>query len=63
MKGKNKFWYSFLGLLFCSIVSAQRTLTFEDCINIAVENNLTLKNSKISEKIANYQLNNSSTHH
>lgn len=61
MKGKNKFWYSLLGLLFCSIVSAQRTLTFEDCINIAVKNNLTLKSSRISEQIANYQLANSKT--
>ncbi|WP_428071082.1 TolC family protein [Chryseobacterium gambrini] len=61
MKEYLKFWYSLLGLLFCSTVSSQKLLTFEDCISIALENNLVLKNAHVNEQIAAYQLSNSKT--
>lgn len=50
-----------LSLFFICKIYGQRMLTFEDCLNIAFENNLSLKNTKISEKIAVYQLTNSKT--
>lgn len=51
----------FLLLLFFVSIYGQKALTFENCLDIAFENNLSLKNAKISEKIANYQLTNSKT--
>ena len=51
----------FLSLLFFVSIYGQKALTFENCLDIAFENNLSLKNAKISEKIVNYQLTNSKT--
>ena len=51
----------FLSFLFFVCIFGQKALTFENCLDIAFENNLSLKNAKISEKIATYQLINSKT--
>jgi outer membrane protein TolC len=51
----------FLLLLFFACIYGQKSLTFENCLDIAFENNLSVKNAKISEKIATYQLTNSKT--
>lgn len=60
MKNCSKILQFFL-LLFFVCIYGQKALTFENCLDIAFENNLSLKNAKISEKIANYQLTNSKT--
>lgn len=52
--------FAFLFIFACNVY-CQKVLSFEDCLNIAFENNLSLKNANISEQISNYQLTNSKT--
>lgn len=49
----------FISFIFPS--KAQTSLTFEKCIEIAFENNLSIKNAEISEEISKYQYNGSLT--
>lgn len=51
----------FLSFLFFVCINGQKGLTFENCLDIAFENNLSLKNAKIAQKIATYQLTSSKT--
>lgn len=61
MRTCTKLFQLVFSLFFICKIYGQRMLTFEDCLNIAFENNLSLKNTKISEQISNYQLTNSKT--
>ena len=47
-------------LIFCAflqvnLVFCQEKLTYKDCINLAIKNNLSIKSASISEKIAVYK--------
>lgn len=48
-------------LIFCAflqvnLVLCQEKLTYKDCVNLAIKNNLSIKSASISEKIAVYKL-------
>ena len=45
----------FCALLQVNLVFCQEKLTYKDCVNLAIKNNLSLKSASISEKIAVYK--------
>lgn len=45
----------FCALLQVNLVFCQEKLTYKDCLNLAIKNNLSIKNASISEKIAVYK--------
>jgi len=48
--------YCFLTLLLISnLIQSQEKLTYKDCLNLALKNNLSLKNAALSEKISVYK--------
>ena len=46
----------FFVILQMNLVFCQEKLTYKDCVNLAVKNNLSIKSASISEKIAVYKL-------
>lgn len=48
--------YIFSLLIFSNITFGQELLTFNDCLKLAINNNVTIKSAYISEKIAVYEL-------
>ena len=52
--------FAFIFVFACNVYG-QKKISFEDCLNIAFENNLSIKNANISEQISNYQLTSSKT--
>lgn len=45
----------FCALLQVNLVLCQEKLTYKDCVNLAIKNNLSIKSASISEKIAVYK--------
>ena len=45
----------FYVILQVNLVFCQEKLTYKDCVNLAIKNNLSIKNASISEKIAVYK--------
>ncbi|MEY3500799.1 MAG: hypothetical protein RL308_2468, partial [Bacteroidota bacterium] len=51
---KNVFCFLTL-LLISNLIQSQEKLTYKDCLNLALKNNLSLKNAALSEKISVYK--------
>ena len=48
--------YIFIVILQTNLSLCQEKLTYKDCVNLTLKNNLALKSASISEKIAVYKL-------
>lgn len=48
--------FIFIVILQTNLCLCQEKLTYKDCVNLAIKNNLSLKSASISEKIAVYKL-------